>query len=434
VSQEQSIKTFGAALRHLREKKGMSYVDVADLTRADKKRVKAWEADSPPYPNTIQLKALYACFPPLKHYTHLMTRAQGDEIAFKMNKGVYEADAQLKRGFIAGLPRDEARRAASDAFDRELTWIPPIDKSPPPADVAAPLPKPKTFGEALRQARVREGLSVIELGPLIGVDPAAVRQWENGNSQPVVENYNKLTALLPVLCSGPTPISRDIPKPAGAASGRTKEATAPGTAWRSRVRDALDKADADVSGAAFTVRALVELPETTARQVADALNKLIEWARAVKTALPIHVVEHGRSYPGNGVTAAPALAEPVLPVSASAQPDYGWRRCATLGGKGHLWNPAPGAVPPRSTDGLPDVTCPHHAKQAQPVPDLPGAIGAGAKYGAAMVELVRATMVRRGAEAFYEEAKLGEEIAQEEVTKAKAALEGAADKEATDAA
>jgi len=116
----------------------------------------------------------------------------------------------------------------------------------------------------------------------------------------------------------------------------------------------------------------------------------------------------------------------VMQLRASAQPDYGWRRCATLGGKGHLWNPAPGAVPPRSTDGLPDVTCPHHAKQAQPVPDLPGAIGAGAKYGAAMVELARAAMVRRGAEAFYEEAKLGEEIAQEEVQKAKAALDAAA--------
>lgn len=431
------FKTFGQALKHLREKKGMAYVEVADVTRADKKRIKAWEADVPPSPNTLQLKALFSCFPQLKHLTHLIPKSPMDNLAFKVRKGINDAERAAGRALATG---GNARDAGQAALDRELSWIPPIDRSPMPAADAAPLPKPKTFGEALRQARVREGMSPAELADAVGVVAAAVYQWEEGRTQPVTDNYAKLKALLPALGAGPAPVSRDIDKPVGSANGRTQEPAERGTVWRGRVRDALDKADSDVSGAAFGLRQLIEIPETTARQVAEALNKLIDWARSVKTALPIHVVEHERSYPG----AAPEGAPVAVPVNGERQvlspsdprvaADYGWRRCATLGGKGHLWNPAPGAVPPKSTDGLPEVTCPHHAKAAQPVPDLPGAIGAGARYGAAMVELARAAMIRRGAEAFFEEAKLGEEIAQEELAKAKVTLDGAADKEATDAA
>jgi transcriptional regulator with XRE-family HTH domain len=71
------------------------------------------------------------------------------------------------------------------------------------------------FGEALRRARVAEGMSQEELGQLLGVTGQAVAHWESERNAPVRDSYSKLLDLFPVLARCPAPPTQDIAVPDG---------------------------------------------------------------------------------------------------------------------------------------------------------------------------------------------------------------------------
>lgn len=55
-----------------------------------------------------------------------------------------------------------------------------------------------TFGEKLKEARKKNGLSQEELAELIGVSRAAVAKWETGKGLPDIENLKAAAGLLDV--------------------------------------------------------------------------------------------------------------------------------------------------------------------------------------------------------------------------------------------
>jgi transcriptional regulator with XRE-family HTH domain len=56
----------------------------------------------------------------------------------------------------------------------------------------------QTFGQTLREARVREGLSRLELAQMVGVTRTAVEYWEN-DKYPYRHNFLSLVQLFPAL-------------------------------------------------------------------------------------------------------------------------------------------------------------------------------------------------------------------------------------------
>jgi transcriptional regulator with XRE-family HTH domain len=188
IAQRITINSFGMALRLLREERGMSYREVAERVGCSRSDIKAWE-DGTSYPVGVHLARLHKmCFHRLKHFLHLIpSHFRTEEIT--------------------------AERLSVEPA--------PVIKEPE-RDIEEPLPAPRSFGEALKRARVHEGLSQEELGDMLGVVGQAVSEWETDGNTPVREHYEKLVDLFPALKDGPTPDYRDIPKPDGG-RGQTRD-------------------------------------------------------------------------------------------------------------------------------------------------------------------------------------------------------------------
>lgn len=99
--------------------------------------------------------------------------------------------------------------------DRFSPGVPGPDEAALPTPRSGPPPRPTTFGECLRAARVAQGLSGEELGALLGVSAPAVSQWERNDAAPVRVNYETLLALFTELATAPEPDWRDIDMPNG---------------------------------------------------------------------------------------------------------------------------------------------------------------------------------------------------------------------------
>lgn len=52
------------------------------------------------------------------------------------------------------------------------------------------------FGERLKQARIRKGLSQQQLADMIGVSKVSISEYENGNRIPLLENFIQLIDIL----------------------------------------------------------------------------------------------------------------------------------------------------------------------------------------------------------------------------------------------
>lgn len=170
-------QTFGQLIRTEREKQGLSHRDIAVRCGVDRATAKAWEDDQA-VPDRFELKKLFGTCQRLRHYVHL-------------------------------LPATLGAQATSDAV---------ADQNPLPsqlAPIAPPAPAPpKTFGEALRRARLHEGFTQEEVGELVDVSGQAVGAWETDKVAPIKEHLDRLLALFP-LENAPLPDSQDIPKPVG---------------------------------------------------------------------------------------------------------------------------------------------------------------------------------------------------------------------------
>lgn len=70
-----------------------------------------------------------------------------------------------------------------------------------PVDPAAPSPDLKSYraiGARLRQVRTVTGLAQNELADRLGVSPASINHWEQGNGAPTVWNAIRLIQIVPV--------------------------------------------------------------------------------------------------------------------------------------------------------------------------------------------------------------------------------------------
>ena len=180
--------TFGDVLRFEREQRGSSYRDVAQHVGVSRDTVQAWEAGTE-HPTNVQVKRLIGMFRALRYYVNLLP------------KELLEA---VKK--IEPLP----------------TQMTP--------DTAAPKPPAKTFAEALRRARVREGFAQDEIAELIGVSAQAVSAWETEVNTPVVPNWDALLDLFPELASFRPPKMKNREKPDGGAGiEREREPTRVGS-------------------------------------------------------------------------------------------------------------------------------------------------------------------------------------------------------------
>lgn len=94
---------------------------------------------------------------------------------------------------------------------------PALVKADPPK-VSRPSISPRTFGEWLRACREEEKLDQRDVASMIGVVPNAVGAWENDDTTPVRENYEKLLKIFDKLKDAPKPRTkvRDIAVPKGA--------------------------------------------------------------------------------------------------------------------------------------------------------------------------------------------------------------------------
>jgi transcriptional regulator with XRE-family HTH domain len=171
--------SFGDILRREREAMGASWNDVSNNCGATKKQVAAWEHDEE-IPNPLQLHKLCGMFRRLRFFAHTVS--------------------------------------TSSTYQRAVKDLRPLatEQLPPPPELPD---APKTFGEALRQARVHEGMDQAEVGELMGVTGQAVSAWESGENVPVETHYQKLLDVFgDWLKDAPAPPSRPIPPPSG---GRT---------------------------------------------------------------------------------------------------------------------------------------------------------------------------------------------------------------------
>jgi transcriptional regulator with XRE-family HTH domain len=71
-----------------------------------------------------------------------------------------------------------------------------------------PLPKPLTWGKALRKARKADGLHVFEVAELVGTKNATVKDWEADKVAPSDMRYAKLLSLFPDLANVDPPMGR----------------------------------------------------------------------------------------------------------------------------------------------------------------------------------------------------------------------------------
>lgn len=173
TSPPKKIPTFSEALRQTRTDRGYSHRDLSDRVGARQEVIRQWEAGET-IPNAQQLKRLYGTLPRLQFYDSLLPRGQP--------------------------PTLEGKQADS-----------PGPSTLPPD----PFVTPKTFGEALRRARVAEGLDQDGLGSLLDVTGQAVSAWELDVANPILAHYDQLTILFPSLALAPKPHAQDIDKPDG---------------------------------------------------------------------------------------------------------------------------------------------------------------------------------------------------------------------------
>lgn len=375
---------YGDALRHIRVKTQKSHRDIARFViGATEDGVRAWE-NGTAYPNGYQLKGLGIMMPQLRHFVSLIPHQQKN----------LQADMDLATSQATGLTFSLREAMTAPGPLRELTrsnWngaVPPPGE-PPPTEADLKIKEPTTFGESLKLARLREGLSQEELAELVGVSATAVAGWEAEAFKPVDVSWESIRSVLPDVVepqdrkSWPKPQGRS---PGGGATPDAPAAAAPpaGEKWRQGVAQIVGAASQRgllAESLAQAVQDAIELTGITARQLLAALNEAMGLAKEVRGALPVHVVAHERSAPGTREDAA-------APVEAPPPPAPAW--------------------PPPAPE--------------YDVPQLPGLAGAGVRYAVAMAKLQHEESVKREVERRLEEAQLAVDIAKEELQAANEAL------------
>jgi transcriptional regulator with XRE-family HTH domain len=216
VRQQSNIRTFGQAISLVRVERGLTHREVADRVGKTKSLVRDWE-NNLAIPNTQTMKRLYATFPQLRYFTHLLPMVATQQYLDKIGGRMDELGAQA-------IARPGTPSKVEDRTSDLGVWFPPISQADDPVpDELSYAPKLKTFGEYLRYLRLREGLDISEVAELLRVSDAAVSHWELNRVNPIIDHLNKLTALFPALKNAPQPESKDMAKPDNRVNGYTPE-------------------------------------------------------------------------------------------------------------------------------------------------------------------------------------------------------------------
>jgi transcriptional regulator with XRE-family HTH domain len=178
----RKAQTWGGALLRARMGRDLSHRELAERCGVTAKDIAAWERDEG-RPQGARLARLYGSLAEMRAYRHLLPQE-------------VNAHPEVVKAEAAAVPLDNAEQEDVRAL---------LEK---------PEARPRTFGEGLRRARTRAGLSQLELGELVGVGHSPPSTWELNNSVPILAHYQKLVELLPELKDCPRPRGiRDMEKP-----------------------------------------------------------------------------------------------------------------------------------------------------------------------------------------------------------------------------
>lgn len=242
--------SFGALIKEERERQGLSHRDISVRCAVDRETVKSWERDEM-YPSRIELKKLFGLLQRLRHYVHLLP-------------------TDIQNGVTA-----DAKTSGAPLPEQLAPIAPPI------------MSYPKTFGEALKRARLHEGLGQDELGEIVGVTGQAVSYWETETNVPILDHYNALLDLLPALHGAPKPVSRDIEKPGGYHSGeRASEPEIPVSFYDepTTTKDDMQRPSSPsvtTPAPVAPIRPSQPKPAEVAREEQEMRYALIRWGRLV---------------------------------------------------------------------------------------------------------------------------------------------------------
>ena len=182
LAQGGARASFGEHLRRERMARRVSHFEVGERCGVDKQVVQQWELDRAE-PSRYELQRLVELFPAITRF-------------LPPGAGFYAEPANLQNG--------------------------------PPPEAPEPEP-PKTFGAALAQLRLAEGMTQDELAELLGVTGQAISHWEIDRNAPVLVHYRALLDLFPDLALAPEPPVQDIEKPNGGEGVERSVAVAPFT-------------------------------------------------------------------------------------------------------------------------------------------------------------------------------------------------------------
>jgi transcriptional regulator with XRE-family HTH domain len=185
---------FHEALDRLRVRRGLSYGELADRTGVSKRDMMAFRKGAG-IPTPRQ-------FCRLRNVVFRELAPYREDLEVQWDRAGADA-TETGHDVLDGAAMRDAEVALEDAH---------VTVTPTAEDAA-------TFGEALRRARVVEGMSQDELGQLLGVTGQAVAHWESERNAPVRDSYSKLLDLFPVLARCPAPPTQDIAVPDGGRGG-----------------------------------------------------------------------------------------------------------------------------------------------------------------------------------------------------------------------
>lgn len=219
VVRASNVKTFGQALQKVRIEYGLSHREVSDRVGKSKSIVRDWESNLA-IPPAQTLKRLYATFPELRYFTHLLPKFEVQQFMNKIDTAIDEAADRAKAMVKdpSQAMRESTREGVRSVFDE--VWVPPLPKAGDEIpDKLTTVFKAKNFGENLRYLRLQEGMDQAEVGELLNVTGSAVGHWERNFVAPILDHFEKLCELFPHLRNGPRPVTKDMAKPDNRVNG-----------------------------------------------------------------------------------------------------------------------------------------------------------------------------------------------------------------------
>lgn len=122
--------------------------------------------------------------------------------------------------FLKRYERGDERRERRETV-MVMPTSAPVAAPEAPKEIEAPKPPPKALHDAIREARVAEGMTTRAMADVVGVSEYTIYAWERGAAKPTVESWRRLCDLFPSL--------RGMPTPEGLSSKKVKyrEPTAP---------------------------------------------------------------------------------------------------------------------------------------------------------------------------------------------------------------